>query len=99
MLRACGKRRMLAAAGVAALVLIGAGCTSEQVSQTPASARIAVSEKSVVYVQIQGGEVRAAMSLEGLRSAAPVRTGPNSRCPFRRTSSPSASRRSRRAWG
>jgi hypothetical protein len=64
-----------AAAGIAALVLIAAGCTSEQVAQTPASARIAVSEKSVVYVQIQGGEVRAAMSAEGLQSAAPVKTG------------------------
>ena len=75
MLRTCGKGMMVAVAGVAALVLVGAGCTIEQTSQTPAFARIAVSEKSVVYVQIQGDELRAATSAAELQTAAPVKAG------------------------
>ena len=44
-----------------------------QTSKAPAFARIAVSEKSAVYIQIQGDQLRAAMSVEGLQAAAPVK--------------------------
>ncbi|MGD1000893.1 MAG: hypothetical protein ABSA67_09375 [Candidatus Brocadiia bacterium] len=74
MLRSCGKRLIVAVAGVAALMWVGAGCTSAQVSQGPAFARLALSEKSAVCIRIQGGEVRAAMSAEGLQTAEPVKT-------------------------
>ncbi len=74
MSRSCRRTRSVAVAGIAALFLIGAGRTSAQISQGTAFARLAVSEKSVVYVQIQGGEVRAAMSVEGLQTAEPVNT-------------------------
>ena len=70
MLRTSGARRIVAAAGVAALMGFGAGLAD---AQQAAFARIAVSEKSVVYVRIQGGELRAAMSAEGLQNAEPVR--------------------------
>jgi hypothetical protein len=61
---------MVAMACFAALAWLGAG---QAAAQAPAFARIAVSEKSVVYVRIQGGELRAAMSVEGLQTAAPVK--------------------------
>jgi len=52
-LRACGKRPIVAACA-AALALIGAGCAGRQTSQKPPIyARIAVSEKSAVYIMIQ----------------------------------------------
>jgi hypothetical protein len=70
MLRACGKRRIVATACFAALAWLGGGRAA---AQAPAFARIAVSEKSVVYVQIQRGELRAAMSAQGLQTAAPVK--------------------------
>jgi hypothetical protein len=70
MSRTCGKRWVVAAAGVAALAWLGAGRTD---AQQAAFARITVSEKSVVYIRIQGGELRAAMSAEGLQTAAPVK--------------------------
>jgi hypothetical protein len=54
----------------AALAWLGAGRAA---AQAPAFARIVVSEKSVVYIQIQAAELRAAMSVDGLRTAAPVR--------------------------
>ena len=70
MLRTCGKRLILAAAGITALMGLGAGVAA---AQQAAFVRIAVSEKSVVYVRIQGGELRAAMSAEGLQTAAPIK--------------------------
>jgi hypothetical protein len=70
MLRTCGKRLIVAMAGVAALMGIAGRPAAAQLA---AYARIAVSEKSVVYVRIQGGELRAAMSVEGLQTAAPVK--------------------------
>jgi hypothetical protein len=42
-------------------------------AQQPVFARIIVSEKSVVYLEIQAGELRAAMSVEGLQTATPVK--------------------------
>jgi hypothetical protein len=60
-------------AGAMALAWLWAGTSSAQTSQKPAFARLAVSENSVVYIQIEGGELRAAMSAEGLQTAAPVR--------------------------
>jgi hypothetical protein len=75
-LRACGKRMMVAAAGGAALVLIAAGCAGVMPSRkTPAFAQIPLSENSAVYIQIQGDELRSAMSVEGAQTAAPVRAG------------------------
>ncbi len=79
MLRTCGKGLIVAAGvaslGVAALVLIYAGCEDVPTSQNaPVFARIAVSGKSVVYIQIQSGELRAATSVEGLQTAAPVKS-------------------------
>ena len=52
----------------------GASPAAARYSQeTPVFARIVVSEKSVVYVQIQGTELRAAMSVEGLQAIMPVK--------------------------
>ena len=74
MLRTCGKRLIVAMAAVAAVIGLGAGPDAKQLSQkTPLLAQIVVSEKSVVYIQIQGRELRAAMSVEGLQTAAPVK--------------------------
>jgi len=74
MLRTCGKRLMLAVVGVAAVIGLGAGPDAKQPSQkTPLLAQIVVSEKSVVYIQIQGRELRAATSVEGLQTATPVK--------------------------
>jgi hypothetical protein len=70
MSRTCGKRWVVAAAVAAALAWLGAGRAD---AQQAAFARITVSEKSVVYIRIQGGELRAAMSAEGLQTAAPVK--------------------------
>jgi hypothetical protein len=65
---------MVAMAGIAALMWLGAGLAAAQTSQnTPVFARIVVSEKSVVYIQIDGSELRAAMSVEGLKTAAPLK--------------------------
>ena len=74
MLRACG-RRLIAAAGVAALTLIGAGCAGVQTAPAPAFARIVLPGNSAVSILIQGGEVRAAMSDEAAQAAAPVQAG------------------------
>jgi hypothetical protein len=64
----------VAMAGVAALTLIWACGAPVRTSQkTPLFARIVLSEKSVVYLQVQTLELRAAMSVEGLRAAAPVK--------------------------
>jgi hypothetical protein len=74
MLRSCGKRLMVAMAGVVALMWIWAGLADAQTSQrTPVFARIVVSEQSVVYIRIQGDELRAATSVEGLQIATPVK--------------------------
>ena len=75
MLQNYGKRRFVAAAAAVVLAMIGAGCASEQPAPTtPFFARMNVSEKCVVYFQIQGwDELRAAMSLEGLQAAAPIK--------------------------
>ena len=56
-----------------ALACLAAGCADVQIQKTPVFAQIMVSEKSVVYVQIQGDELRTAMSVEGLQAAAPVK--------------------------
>jgi hypothetical protein len=61
---------MVAMAGVAALTLIGADTAGGQ--QTPAYVRINVSEKSTVYLEFRGAELRAATSVEGLKTAQPV---------------------------
>jgi hypothetical protein len=70
MWRSCGRRLIVAAAAVAALMALGARSAG---AQQAAFLRIILSEKSVVYVCIQGGELRAAMSPEGLQAAAPVK--------------------------
>ncbi len=70
MSQGCGRRQIVAAAGVAALMGLGSGLAD---AQQAAFARIAVSEKSAVYVRIQSGELRAAMSAEGLQTAEPLR--------------------------
>jgi len=71
---ACVKKLIIATAGVAAPLWLAAGCAEIPTWQkTPAFARIAVSEKSIVYVQILNGELRAAMSVDGLQTATPVR--------------------------
>jgi hypothetical protein len=84
MLRACGKRLIVPIGAVTALIWVAAllwtesapaAAMSGQNSQKPAFARIVVSDKSVVYIQIQGDELRAATSVEGLQSAAPVKSG------------------------
>jgi hypothetical protein len=70
--------RAVALGWIAALIWIGpasAAAMSEQSSQKPAFARIVVSKKTVVYIQIQGNELRAATSVEGLQSGAPVKSG------------------------
>jgi hypothetical protein len=65
-----GKRLIAATAAAAALIGFAAGPAA---AQQAAFARIAVSDKSAVYVRIQGGELRTAMSAEGLQTAAPVK--------------------------
>lgn len=57
-------------AGLGAVVLIAAGCAGTP--PRPSYLRIAVSEKSVVHIQFQGEELRAAMSVEALPDAKPV---------------------------
>jgi hypothetical protein len=71
MLRTRGKRLIVAMAGVAALTLIGAAPGAGQ--QTPAYVRINVFVKSTVYLEFQGNDLRAAMSVEGLRTAQPAK--------------------------
>jgi hypothetical protein len=75
MLRICGKKLRVAMAGVAALAWLGAGLAVAQTPQKPAFARIALSKKSAVYIQIEGNELRAAMSVEGLQTATPGKAG------------------------
>ena len=74
MLRTSGKR-MMAAAGVAALALIGAGCADMPSQRRPAFARIVLSANSAVSVQIRGDELRSAMSDAGAQTAAPIQAG------------------------
>lgn len=71
-----------AIAVIAALTLIGAALEGERGASaatagpiTPAYVRINVSEKTSVYLVFQGSEVRAAMSAEGLKVAAPIKLG------------------------
>lgn len=71
MLRTRGKRLIVAMAGVAALTLIGAAPGAGQ--QTPAYVRINVFVKSTVYLEFQGNDLRAAMSVEGLKTAPPAK--------------------------
>jgi hypothetical protein len=56
---------------IAALALITAGCASWP--KGPAYMRVAVSEKSVVYLQFQRDELRAATTIEALPDATPAR--------------------------
>ncbi len=76
MRRIRSKRLIVAAACAAALSLIGAGCAGVQTSKAPAFARIALSENSAVSIQIQGDQLRAAMSDAEAQAAAPVKAGP-----------------------
>ena len=66
------KSRSAGIAGLAALALIGAGCAGAP--ERPSYLRITVSQKRVVYLQFQGGELRAAMSIVALAGAKPVRS-------------------------
>ena len=63
MVRTSGKALAGATAVAAALMWVMAHAAAAQNSQKPAYARVVVSDKSVVYIQIQGNELRAAMSL------------------------------------
>jgi hypothetical protein len=75
MLRTCGRKLIVAMALAAALAWLGAGPAAAQAPQkTPLFARVALSEKNFVYLQIQGHELRAAMSIEGLQTATPVKS-------------------------
>ena len=67
------KAQSIAMAGIVALALVAAAPADEQLGQKSAYLRITVSEKSVVYLQAQGLELRAAMSVEGLQSAEPMK--------------------------
>jgi hypothetical protein len=63
----------IAMAGLAALALAAAAPADGPSGQNAAYLRIAVSEKSVVYLQVQGLELRAATSVAGLQSAEPMK--------------------------
>jgi len=82
MLRTCGKRLMVADGGRRGAGVARGRAGRCATSQKAAFARIAVSEKSVVYIQIQGNELRAAIERRGIagrragqdaRAAAPTR--------------------------
>jgi len=85
MVLSVGRTRFLpsgATAIIAALTLIsvalqgGQGASAAAAGPiTPAYVRIIVSEKTSVYLVFQGSEVRAAMSAEGLKVAAPIKLG------------------------
>jgi hypothetical protein len=61
---------IVAIAGIMALTLIGAGVLD--VKQKPGYVRINVSDKSAIYMEFKGAELRAAASVEGLKTAEPV---------------------------
>ena len=61
----------VAIAGIAALALAAAARADEPSEPGAAYLRIAVSEKSFVYLQVQDLELRAAASIAGLQSAEP----------------------------
>ncbi len=63
----------IALAAIVALALAAAALAEEQPGAKAACLRIIVSEKSVIYLQVQGLELRAAMSVEGLQSAEPMK--------------------------
>jgi hypothetical protein len=71
--------QMMCAVALAALALILAGCAGTP--ERPSYLRIAVSAKSVVYIQLQRDELRAAMSVEALPDAKPVRISGMSQAP------------------
>ncbi len=61
---------ILAIMGIMALTLIGAGVLNG--SAKPGYVRINISDKSAVYLEFEGGGLRAATSAEGLQTAKPV---------------------------
>ncbi len=61
---------IVAIAGIMALTLTGAGLFSGR--QRPGYVRINVSEKSAVWLEFNGAALRAAASVEGLKTAEPV---------------------------
>ncbi|MGD0999592.1 MAG: hypothetical protein ABSA67_02730 [Candidatus Brocadiia bacterium] len=61
---------IVAVAGILALALIGAGVLD--VTQKTGYVRINVSDKSAVWLEFKGAELRAAASAEGLKTAEPV---------------------------
>jgi hypothetical protein len=63
----------VAMAGIVALALAAVARADETSGQSAAYLRIAVSEKSFVYLQAQGLELRAATSVAGLQSAEPMK--------------------------
>jgi hypothetical protein len=76
-----GKARIIplvAIVAIAVLTLVGAclvggqrGTGTARAPETPVYVRVSVSEKTSVYLEFQGREVRAAMSAEGLTAATP----------------------------
>jgi hypothetical protein len=77
MSRTCGKRLMIAMACASTLIWLASGIAAAQTSQKAAFARVVVSGWNVVYIQIQDGEMRTAMTVHGLQSAEPVQTTPH----------------------
>jgi len=70
---ALGKNHVLvivAIAGIMALTLAGAGLFSGK--QGPGYLRINVSDKSAAYLEFEGAALRAAASMEGLKTAEPL---------------------------
>ena len=61
---------IVAVVGITALVLIGAGVLN--VTLKTGYARINLSDQSVVYLEFKAAELRAATSVEGLKTAKPV---------------------------
>ncbi|MGO8702849.1 MAG: hypothetical protein ACLQVA_03440 [Candidatus Brocadiia bacterium] len=61
---------IVAIAGILALALIGAGVLD--VTQKTGYVRINVSDKSAIWLEFKGTELRAAASAEGLKTAEPV---------------------------
>jgi hypothetical protein len=66
----------VAIAGIIVLILIGVGMRS--VTLKTGYARINISDKSAVYLEFKGTELRAATSVEGLKTAEPVALGARS---------------------